>query len=247
MATATTTIRPLTDTTAPAISARRVTAALLIAQFVLMFATLGILTPAINWPASLDEPASVVLPLIVQQQTAVALGYTSYFVSALLLIPIALLVAHLLQPATTTWIRVATGFGVLAGFAKLIGIGRWLLLMPALASSYVDPAATSTTREALAVAFTAFNAFAGGVGEVLGVMLFSGLWTVLLAIGMLRSARFPRWLGVFGLLAGALLLIGLVDVFGVALGPILIVQGVVWQFWMLAFAIVLIRNSQPRR
>ena len=76
----------------PLIAVERLTAILLIAQFVLMLAALFILGAAINWPASLDEPAAVNLPLILEQAGAVTLGYGSYFLSSLLLTPIALLV-----------------------------------------------------------------------------------------------------------------------------------------------------------
>lgn len=227
------------DSTTAQPGTQRAAGVLLIAQWVLMIATLAILTPAINWPASLDNPAGVMLPLLVEQRAAVAVGYTSYLLSALLLIPIALLLAHLLRSTDHQLVRVATGLGVLAGLAKLIGIGRWLFLMPALANAYSDPQTSAGTREALAVTFDAFNAYAGGIGEVFGVMLLAGLWTALISLALLRS---HRRLGIFGLLAAALLLLGLADVYGVELGPILIIQGVVWQFWMLALGIVLVRG-----
>jgi hypothetical protein len=186
-------------------SAHRATSLLLVVQFILMYATLGILAPTINWPASLDEPASVMLPLLIEQRAAVAAGYTSYFVSALLLIPIALLLGHVLRASDSALLRVGTGLGVLAGLAKLLGIGRWLLLMPALATAYVDPQSSASTREAIAITFETFNAYAGGVGEALGVALLSGLWTALVSMALLRAPQFPRWLGIFGLIAAALL------------------------------------------
>lgn len=237
-------------TTAPARSVQsetpvvRTTSVLLIAQFVLMLAAVVVLGGAINWPASLDEPAATMLPLLITQSGPVALGYTSYFISALLLAPIALLLYQIGRGERgRTTLLVATGFGIVASFAKLLGIIRWLVLMPALATAFVDQGATPATKEALTVIYGAFNNYAGGVGETLGVTLFSGLWTALVSLVALRGTRIlPRWLGVFGLLAAALLLVGVAGVYGVNLGPILLIQGVVWQFWMLAVAIVLLRR-----
>lgn len=225
-------------------TAAKVAGGLLIMQWLLMFTALGILAPSINWPASLDQPASEMLPLIIEQRTAVALGYTSYFGSALLLIPIALLLAHVLRASESALVRVATGIGVLAGFAKLIGIGRWLYLMPSLAAAYVDPQTSAAARDAIAVNYVAFNAFGGGIGEVLGVTLLSGVWTALIAVHLLRRVNgtpFVRVLGGTGLLAAGLLLVGLAEVYGIGLGPILIVQGFAWQMWMLALGIFLLR------
>jgi hypothetical protein len=220
----------------------RSTGLLLVLQFALQMVALVVLGSAINWPASLGEPADVVLPLIVEQSNAVALGYSSYFVSAFLLAPIALLTYKLLKTDhSNALLLLAAGAGVVASFAKLLGIGRWLFAMPELAAIYVDPQASAVTRESLAVVYQMLNSYAGGVGEFLGVMLFSGIWTMLMAVNMLRSAQLPRWLGIFGLVAAALLLVGLAEAYGTDLGPMLIIQGVVWQSWMLALSIVLLR------
>ena len=52
------------------IAVRRQAAIFLIIEFLLIFAPLVILGAAINWPGSLDEPASVNLPLILEQYMA---------------------------------------------------------------------------------------------------------------------------------------------------------------------------------
>lgn len=51
--------------------------ALLLLQFVTMWGAFFILAPAINWPASLDEPPAIILPLILNQSGAVFAGYLS--------------------------------------------------------------------------------------------------------------------------------------------------------------------------
>lgn len=232
-----------------ATGARRALGVMLVTQFGLQFAALFVLGAAINWPASLDEPAAVLLPLIREQADAVALGYSSYFVSALLLAPIALLVyAFGRGQQGRTTLLVAAGLGLLASFAKLLGISRWLLMMPLLAQTYVDPNASGATRAAITVAYDAFNAYAGGVGELLGVALLSGLWTLLVGIVLLRgSVLAPRWMGVYGLLAAVLLLAAVPGVYGVDVGPLLIVQGFAWQFWLLALGIFVLRQSRVER
>jgi len=95
----------------------------------------------------------------------------------------------------------------------------------------------------LVVAYESFNSYAGGVGEVLGVALLSGLWTLLVGLAIWRQATpLPRWLGLFGLVAALLLLAALPGVYGVELGPLLIVQGFAWQFWLLTLGILLLRK-----
>lgn len=233
---------PENRTAGSTVAVARLVGAALLLQFAIFLVALVVLGSAINWPASLGEPAAVVLPLIAQQAGAVAAGYFSYFVSALLLVPIALLVPTALAEETRPLLRVAAFIGATAGVLKLFGIARWLVLMPSLASAYIDPSASAATRDTAAMLYDAFNRYAGGIGENLGVMLFSGLWTILVGVALMRSARLPRWLGWAGVVAGATLLVGLVELFGIDAGAIYLTgSGVVWQLWMIAFGVTLLR------
>ncbi len=214
--------------------------ALLILQFLTMWGAFFILAPAINWPASLDEPPAVILPLILDQPAAVFAGYLSYLIHAFALIPLAVLLPAALRIEGTISRSIVT-LGVLAGFSKMLGICRWLFLMPGLAATYTDPAATVGTKEAIAVVHEAFNAYAGGVGELLGVGLFAGFWTILIAVAALRRG----WtvIGYSGFVAAALLLSTLLSVVGIESPVLLTLSGILWQFWTLAFAITIWRKA----
>jgi hypothetical protein len=220
--------------------------AMLLAQFAIFMVAFLTLGSAIDWPASLDKPAGEVLPLIRDQRAAVALGYTSYFISAMLLIPIALLLRQIMRGAGDApgggLGGVAAGFGAIAGFAKLLGIGRWLFMMPALADSYA--VAGPSARQSLELIYAAFNNYAGGVGENLGVALFGGLWTAGVAVAILRSGILPRWLGYFGAAAALTVLAPLAEVYGVGVGPMLIVSGIIWQLWMIALGGTLLARAR---
>jgi hypothetical protein len=210
-------------------------ALLLLAQFAAMWGAFFVLMPAINWPASLDEPASVLLPLLLDRAGPVLAGYASYLAHALLLIPLAVLLRHSLRMGPVLG-GTAVALGALAGLAKALGIARWLLLTPGLAAAYADPAATDAARAAISVVFDAFNAYAGGVGEVLGVGLLAGLWTVLLSVALVRLGGGARVLGVLGFAAAALLLSTLPSVVGIESPLLLTLSGVAWQLWAAAVA-----------
>lgn len=209
-------------------------------QFVLMFGAFGVLAPSIDWPQSLDLPPQQALPLITQQAPAVALGYSLYFLSALLLVPLAVLVRRALAErfGSSALLTATVALGVAAGVLKLLGIVRWLVAMPALAATYAS--GDDATRAAVSVMYETLNNYAGGVGEVLGVQIFSGLWTLLVSAALWRLPR-GRALAVFGGVSGALLLAGLTSVFGTDLGPLLTVSGILWQFWLLALGITFLR------
>jgi hypothetical protein len=219
----------------------RLAALLLLAQFAGMWGAFFILLPSIDWPASLDEPASVMLPRILEQGGPVFAGYSSYLLHALLLIPLAVLLRHTLRMGPVLG-GAAVALGVLAGFAKALGITRWLFLMPGLAVTYTDPGASEATRAAVTVVFDTINAYAGRVGELLGVGLFAGLWTVLLGVALVRLGGGARILGLAGFVAAALLLATLLSAVGIESPLLLTLSGVVWQLWTAAVAVWHLRS-----
>lgn len=226
-------------TASPSGSPNRLAALLLLLQFACMWGAFLILAPAIDWPASLDAPPADILPLILDRQGPVFAGYLAYLVHALLLIPLAILLRQVLR-MTPVLGTLAVAMGVLAGFAKALGIVRWLFLMPSLAAAYVDPASTAAARDAIATVYLAFNAYAGGIGEVLGVGLFAGAWTVVLSVALLHSGGIARLLGLAGLASAVLLFVTLLTVVGLENPLLLTLSGIVWQAWTAAFAVWLL-------
>jgi hypothetical protein len=154
----------------------RWSALLFVAQFILIWTTFFILSSAIGWPSSLSDPASVALPRLLANRPAVLIGYGCYLMAALLIVP-----------TVASFNGLFAVKGPLAGFtlalaglspmAKAIGISRWLFAMPGLATAYV---ADGADKASIATLFQTLNAYAGGIGEVVGVGLVSGVLTLLL-------------------------------------------------------------------
>jgi hypothetical protein len=226
--------------TVPApLGARRAAGLLLLVQFVLMWSAFSILATSINWPQSLGDPAAVALPRLLDNAGAVALGYGAYLLSALAMIPLAVMLRDTLG-MTGTLGRLAVAFGTIAGLAKALGIIRWHVLMPGLAAQY--EAGDAATRAAVSVVYEAFNAYAGGIGEVLGVALFSALWTVTLAVALHRAgARRLAWVAAA---SAVLLLVTIADRFGVDMGPVLTVSGIGWQLVLAAIGVRHLRSAR---
>ncbi len=223
-------------------NAGRWAAALFIIQFVLIWITFFILSAAIDWPASLDDPAAVALPRLLAHRTDVLTGYSLYLLSALLLVPaVAALCARV--SARQGLDRVMMGFAGLSAVAKTIGISRWLFAMPELAKAYATPDAN---RGAIVIVFQALNDYAGGIGEVVGVGLVAGLLTIMLGWTILQQrGRAARLVGSFSIVAGLLLFANVLGGFGIEIGGILTLSNVVWQFALLGIGLWSL--TTPRR
>ncbi|TAG19980.1 MAG: hypothetical protein EAZ40_10190, partial [Rhodobacterales bacterium] len=84
-------------------------------------------------------------------------------------------------------------------------------------------------------------AYAGGVGEILGVGLFAGLWTLILSSALIGAgSRILGWAGIF---AALLLFTTLPSVVGIENPILLTLSGIVWQIWTFALAVQLWRRA----
>ena len=126
---------------------------------------------------------------------------------------------------------------------RTLGIIRWLAPMPVLAKIYVQPSTSQTSRVAIEVVYQALNQYGGSIGEVLGVSLFTTLWLVIVAIGIIKTRIIPRWLGILGLISSILLTTQLLELFGIETGSFIAVSVSVFQAWFLAMGITCLHRS----
>lgn len=161
---------------------------LTLSQVVLFLVPLIVLGQAIGWPASLRLPAAEALPLVAAKTMAVQIGYWGYLLTALAMVPfvVALRRFAIARGAGGMLTDMMAAFGIAAAVLKTLGIVRWLIAMPTLASLHAgtaDPA----LRSLIEMNYITLNAYAGSVGELLGVQLFSGFWLILLGLVLHRA------------------------------------------------------------
>ncbi len=226
------------DTGARERTLKRVTGWLLVLEGLLIYAPLMILGAAIGWPASLGEPASVNLPLMVSERPMVLLGYTVYLLYSVLFWPVSHLTAKVVSRGpkgeTQGLSRLASGFGLGSAVLRTLGIIRWLVPMQLLADVWVAPTTTDGTRETLSLLYETLNAYAGSVGELLGVSLFAALWAGLVSVAIFRTGSVPRWLGAFGVVTTVLLALPLLEIAGIDTVMFTTVSGVAFSLWLVA-------------
>jgi hypothetical protein len=91
------------------------------------------------------------------------------------------------------------------------------------------------------------NAYGGTIGEAMGVGLFAGLSMFALVIAMFQVKDAPRWLSIFGLIAGVAVTLQSLELFGVDMGALITVLVAVLQFWFLAAGIRFLAAPYPTR
>jgi Domain of unknown function (DUF4386) len=201
-----------------------------------------LLSVTFEYPDILREPTGYVLRHFDAGGGGLVAIWYGFMLTAVLFVPLAVLVHKALAREDTPYLAVATAFGVVAGVVQFLGLVRWPFLVPYLADTYLDPASSGATRESVAVVFQAFNHYAGvGVGENLGY-LFTGTWTALVALAMFGSPLpFGRWLALLGMASAAGVLVGMLEPAGFESAADIVVVGyILWSVWLALFGILLL-------
>jgi hypothetical protein len=221
---------------------RRLTGVFLVLTPVAFNAFFTLLSMTFEYPDILREPTGYVLRRFDAGGIGLVAIWYGFMLTAVLFVPLAVLVHKVMARQDTPYMAVATAFGVVAGVVQFLGLVRWPFLVPYLADTYLDPASSVATRESVAVVFGAFNQYAGvGVGENLGY-LFTGLWTLLVALAMFGSPLpLRRWLGLLGAVSAVVIVVGMLEPAG--FGPaanIVVVGYILWSIWLALTGIFLL-------
>jgi hypothetical protein len=215
-----------------------------IVQGLLIFIPTFVLGAAIDWPDSLDDPASIALPRLLENEGAVRSGYFAYLIySVLFAITMALLSEVVFGKNAGVLMKIVIALAVASALARSIGIVRWLFPMFDLAE--ISKGATTAEQQfAVSTTFEALNSYGGTIGEVLGVSIFAAIAILLLSIGNLKERALPRWFSYFGLVSAIGLLWASSEILGVDPGETAIFMGTTLvQVWFLFIGIWLVFKS----
>jgi hypothetical protein len=148
-------------------------AILLIALPLAFNVAFGVLGARFDYPDILRRSTVEVLARFREGGTGLVMVWWAFMLTAVLVVPLVVLLAGALDGADGTLLAVGVAVGVLAAAVQFIGLSRWPFLVPYLARAEVD--ATPARREAIDVTFQSFNRFLGvAVGEHLGYGLTGG-------------------------------------------------------------------------
>jgi hypothetical protein len=231
------------------VTTETITAVLLIAvpiAFNVAFFELG---RAFEYPNILRKEPDEILRRFAAGGSGLVLRWEALLVSALLMLPIAALLAVVLaaSPGLTVLSIVV---GAAAALVQGLGLVRWPFAVPELARRYLAAPAGpdgDAARRTVEVVFATLHRLLGvGIGEHLGY-LFTGLWTLLVAGSILSTAVLPGWLGIVGLPIGIALLIGTLEFVGPnerdgwpLAGTIVPIAYIAWSLWLIALGVFLL-------
>ena len=167
------------------------------------------------------------------------------WVGAPLLYAIPNLTAVAFHARDSTRLKTATMLGIAGLFAQIVGLSRWVFVVPGIARAYV--AADEASRPALIAVFEAVHAFGGVlIGEHVGQAFTVG-WMALVGLEIVQTRALPRWIGGLGLVAAAVYGLAQAELLATVIPgfpqwePAGLVGSLLWLGFLLALGIALLR------
>lgn len=210
-------------------------------------AAFAALAVTFDYPDILRKPTDEVLARFRAGGSALVLLWWGFALTAVLLAPVAMMLSAVISDADPILLVVAASVGVLAALVQFLGLIRWPFLVPYLARASADSDITPARTEAIDIVFQSLSRFLGvAVGEHLGFLL-TGAWSILVGAAITQSSTLPAWLGVAGIVVGAVLALCSFEFVGpfeptgwkvaAALTPL---AYIVWSLWLIATGVLLL-------
>jgi len=137
-----------------------------------------------------------------------------WFLFALLGLP--LIIAYILigqkLENKISFVRWATTLGVISVIVQIIGLLRWVFVVPVLANNF-STAISEASKESNKIVFQSIHQFGGVLlGEHLGQLL-TVIWTVMIATAFNKLRLFPKWIIWLGYISATIYLLAQPELF----------------------------------
>ncbi len=237
---------------------RKLTGLLFIVGSLLVNIPYALLIANFNYPDILREPADVVLTQFQAGGTGLIYTWLAFAWVGLPLIFGTVMLKRVVEADKHPLLETATAFGLVGLVLAVVGLTRWMFVVPVLSRLYTDPGSSETLRASSLVAFQVIHQYGGVVlGEHISQFM-TVLWMALISGMMFRSTLFRAWQGWLGLVAALIYFLGQGELLATVIPgfPQVPAAGLIgsllWLLWMIVLGIALLRYkpamaSQPNR
>src|SRR5512135_1754292 len=105
----------------------------------------------------------------------------------------AIMLKRILEKENSLFLETATTIGIIGFVVQVIGLLRWVFVVPIIARLYIDPTTAAVTKDALSVLFMGIHQYGGVVlGEHVG-QIFIIVWMSMISAIIYKSPIFARW------------------------------------------------------
>ena len=224
---------------------------LLITGAIGVFIPYTILTITFEYPDILRQDTGIVLTRFHEGGSSLIVTWWAFAILGLPLLIAYIKIGQLFENKIG-FIKWVTTLGVISGIVQIIGLLRWVFVVPVISSNYIV-ASDSATKEIAISSFQTIHQFAGVLlGEHLG-QLFTIAWTIMISIAFIKLKLFPKWVSWLGIVSSVIYFFAQAELFATVIPgfPVWEMAGLVgstlWLLWLLITGIMFTRLKTYER
>ncbi len=161
----------------------------------------------------------------------------------------AIMFKRILENQNAHFLETATTIGAIGFVVQVVGLLRWVFVVPVIARLFTDPATSQSLKDSLSVLFMGINQYGGVVlGEHMG-QIFIIIWMIMVSAIIYKSPLFAKWISWLGWIASAVYLLAQTELLATAIpgfpeiGWAGLFGSLLWLLWMIVIGVYLIKNS----
>ena len=224
---------------------------LLIAGAIGVFIPYIILTITFEYPEILRQDTGIVLTKFHEGKSPLIFTWWAFAILGLPLLIAYIKIGQLFENRVS-FIKWVTTLGVISGIVQIIGLLRWVFVVPVIANNFVT-ASDPIEKEIAKYSFQTIHQFGGVLlGEHLG-QLFTIIWTIMLSIAFIKLKLFPSWVSWLGIISSIIYFFAQADLFLTVIPgfPVLAMTGFIgstlWLIWLVIIGIMFIKSKNINR
>lgn len=219
----------------------------------LILGTLGVIIPytiltmTFNYPDILRQDSKIVLNEFYAGGNSLIYTWLAFALLGLPLIVAYSLIGKKLERKNTNinWI---TTIGIISGIVQIIGLLRWVFVVPVLAHDLHNTSDQSIIN-AIIINFKVIHQLGGVLlGEHLG-QLFTITWTVGIAHHLFKNNIIPKWMKYFAYITSTIYFLAQTELLGTVIKdfPVIDIAGflgsTLWLIWLFILGIIFLKNK----
>lgn len=200
-----------------------------------------------DYPDILRQPTAEILARFQAGGNALIYTWLAFAWVGLPMLLGAIMLKRILASENSPFLETATTLGVIGFIVQVIGLLRWVFVIPVLARLFTDPTTDSVTKASISAVFVAVHQYGGVVlGEHLGQFL-TILWMSMISGIIYKSKMFSKWVAWLGWFASAVYLLAQTELFATAIpdfpeiGWAGFYGSLLWLVWMIVLGVYLVK------
>src|SRR5690349_12569212 len=231
-------------------SFRQLTGALFILGAILINIPFTLLIMNFDYPDILRQPVPEILTRFQAGGNSLIYTWLAFaWVGTPMLFGVVML-KRVLEKENSPFLETATTFAVIAFVVQIVGLLRWVFVVPILARLYTDPTTAEATKESLGALFMVVHQYGGVIlGEHIGQLL-TIIWTTMISAIIYKSNMFSKWVSWLGWGASAIYLLAQTELLATAMPdfPVLDWAGLygslLWLVWVIVLGVYLVKYKE---